>query len=168
MSDVKRSVTRPPPRPRLGRRRRAVAAAALALLAACSTPPTGRQLEEKLREAGASVRGFGTQSSIFAIEADSPMAAWTLETEARRSGPLPLSRQLAREMDLAAKRHQMLIVGGPYSSLTREIVLAALAIDAGKPLAGLVLVYVGSAESAQEVREAAAAARIRFVQRELP
>jgi len=144
------------------------AATALALLVGCSTPPTGERLEAKLREAAASVHGFGTQSSTFPIEADSPMAAWTLEAEAQRSGPLPLSRQLARRMDLAAKRHQMLIVGGPYPSLTREIVLGAIGIGAGKPPTGLVLVYVGSAESARDVREAAAGAGIRFVQREFP
>lgn len=170
MIEAKRSQRRPAQRLRLGRPagRHIVAAAALALLAGCSTPPTGEQLQAKLREAAASVHGFGTQSSTFPIEADSPMAAWTLENEAKRSGPLPLSRQLARRMDLAAKRHQMLIVGGFYPALTREIVLGALAIDAGKPLAGLVLVYVGSAESARDVREAATKAGIRFVQRELP
>jgi hypothetical protein len=145
-----------------------VAAAALALLCGCRTPPTGERLEAKLREAGASVHGFGRESSTFPIEADSKMAAWTLEAEARRTGPLPLSRQLARRMDLAAKRGHVLIVGGAYPALTREVVLGAFAANGGKPLPGLVLVYVGSAESAGDVRRAAAAAGVRFVQRELP
>ena len=62
----------------------------------------------------------------------------------------------------------MLVVGGPYSSLTREVVLDALALNEGKPLPGLVLVYVGSAESARDVRTAAGTLGIRFIQRELP
>jgi len=140
----------------------------LLVLAGCATPLQGADLDQKLREAGSSVRGFGKESSTFPIEADSRMAAWTLEAEARQSGPLPQSRQLARRMDLAAKRHVTLIVGGPYPALTREIVLGAIDVNAGKPMKGLVLVYVGSAESAKEVRAAAAKVGIRFVQRQLP
>ena len=144
---------------------------ALALLlaqATCAGPPSGETLEQQLRQAGASVRGLGSNPSIFPITADSRMAAWTLTAESKQSGPLPLARQLKHAMGLAAKRHRMLVVGGPYSSLTREVILSALALNNGKPMPGLVLVYVGSAESARDVRTAAGTLRIRFVQRELP
>lgn len=144
------------------------AAAALLALAACAAPVSGEALEEKLRQAGASVRGLGSDCSVFPITADSQMAAWTLTVESKESGPLPLARQLNHRMDRASKRHTMLVVGGPYSSLTREVVLDALALNEGEPLPGLVLIYVGSAESAREVRAAAGALGIRFVQRELP
>jgi hypothetical protein len=146
---------------------RVIATTAVLLLSGCSTPLGGEDLDHKLREAGASVRGFGKKSSTFPIEADSQVAAWTLAAEARQSGPLPVSRQLARQMDLAAKQRIMLIVGGPYPSLTREVVLGAIDVNAGKKLKDLVLVYVGSAESARDVRAAASRAGIRFVQREL-
>jgi hypothetical protein len=143
-------------------------AAVLFALAACAAPVSGEALEEKLRQAGASVRGLGSGLSVFPITADSQMAAWTLAAESKGSGPLPLARQLNHRMDRASKRHTMLVVGGPYSSLTREVVLDALALNEGKALPGLVLVYVGSAESAREVRTAAGDLDIRFVQRELP
>jgi hypothetical protein len=143
-------------------------AAVLFALAACAAPVSGEALEEKLRQAGASVRGLGSDLSVFPITADSQMAAWTLAAESKGSGLLPLARQLNHRMDRASKRHTMLVVGGPYSSLTREVVLDALALNEGKALPGLVLVYVGSAESAREVRTAAGALDIRFVQRELP
>ena len=143
-------------------------AAVLLAWAACAAPVSGEALEEKLRQAGGSVRGLGSDLSVFPITADSQMAAWTLIAESKESGPLPLARQLKHRMDRALKRHTMLVVGGPYSSLTREVVLDALALNQGKLLHGLVLVYVGSAESAREVRTAAGALGIRFVQRELP
>jgi len=153
----------------MSRRIRVVLVAALLLLqAACAAPPSGDTLEQKLRQAGASVHGLGSDPSIFPITADSRMAAWTLTAESKESGPLPISRQLNHRLGRAAKRNQMLVVGGPYSSLTREVVLGALALNAGKPLPGLVLVYVGSAESAHDVRTAAKTLGIRFVQRELP
>lgn len=142
--------------------------ALLVVSAGCAATLSEETLEEKLRQAGASVRGLGSDPSIFPITADSQMAAWTLTAEAKGSGPLPLSRQLNHRMGRASKRKRMLVVGGPYSSLTREVVLGALALNRGRPLPGLVLVYVGSAESAREVRTAAAALGIRFVQRELP
>ena len=135
---------------------------------ACAAPISEDALEEKLRQAGASVRGFGSDPSVFPITADSQMAAWTLIAESKEGGSLPLARQLAHRMDRASKRNRMLVVGGPYSSLTREVVLDALALNEGKPLPGLVLVYVGSAESARDVRAAAGALGIRFIQRELP
>jgi hypothetical protein len=143
---------------------------ALALLlaqATCAGPPTGETLEQQLRQAGASVRGLGSNPSIFPVTADSQIAAWTLIAESKESGPLPLAHQLNHAMGRAAKRNRMLVVGGPYSSLTREVVLGALTLNGGKPLSGLVLVYVGSAESARDVRTAAGTLRIRFVQREL-
>jgi len=143
-------------------------AAVLLAFAACAAPPSGDALEEKLRQAGASVRGLGSDPSVFPITADSQMAAWTLAAESKESGPLPLARQLNHRMDRASKRNRMLVVGGPYSSLTREVVLDALALNKGKPLPGLALVYVGSAESARDVRTAAGTLGIRFVQRELP
>ena len=141
---------------------------ALIAAAACAGPVSEEALEAKLRQAGASVRGLGSDPSVFPITADSQVAAWTLIAESKEGDPLPLAHQLNHRMDRAAKRHRMLVVGGPYSSLTREVVLGALALNAGKPLPGLVLVYVGSAESARDVRSAAAALGIRFVQRELP
>jgi hypothetical protein len=125
-------------------------------------------LEAKLRQAGASVRGLGSDPSVFPITADSQVAAWTLAAESKESGPLPLARQLNHRMRRASKRQRMLVVGGPYSSLTREVVLDALALNEGKPLPGLVLVYVGSAESARDVRTAAGTLGVRFIQRELP
>jgi len=145
-----------------------LAAVLLLAQAACATPPSGEELDQKLRQAGASVRGLGSDPSIFPITADSQMAAWTLTAEAKESGPLPLARQLNHRMDRAAKRKRMLVVGGPYSSLTREVVLGALALNGAKPFPGLVLVYVGSAESARDVRTAAKDLGIRFVQRDLP
>jgi hypothetical protein len=140
----------------------------LLALASCATPVPGEALNEKLRQAGASVHGLGSDPSVFPITADSQIAAWTLAAEAKQNGPLPLARHLNYRMDRAFKRHRMLVVGGPYSSLTREVVLDALALNEGRPLPGLVLVYVGSAESAREVRTAAGALGIRFIQRELP
>lgn len=151
--------------------KRLAAAASTALclaLAACSSPVSGTDLEAKLREAGSSVQGLGSDFETFAIEADSQMAAWTLIAEARESGPLPLSRQLARRMDLAVKRQAMLVVGGSYPSLTRAVVLEALGLNQEKPMPSLILIYVGSAESARDPRAAADKLRIRFVQRELP
>ena len=143
-------------------------AAVLLASTACAAPLSGDALEGKLRQAGASVRGLGSDPSVFPITADSQMAAWTLTAESKESGPLPLARQLNHRMDRASKRQRMLVVGGPYSSLTREVVLDALALNEGKPLPGLALVYVGSAESARDVRTAARTLGIRFVQRELP
>jgi hypothetical protein len=143
-------------------------AAVLLASTACSTPVSGDALEEKLRQAGASVRGLGSDPSVFPITADSQMAAWTLTAESKESGLLPLARRLKHRMDRASKLNRMLVVGGPYSSLTREVVLGALALNEGRPLPGLVLVYVGSAESAREVRTTAGTLGIRFVQRELP
>jgi hypothetical protein len=144
-----------------------LAVALLLAQASCAAPPSGETLEQKLRQAGASVRGLGSDPSVFPITADSQMAAWTLVAESKESGPLPLARQLNHAMGRAAKRNRMLVVGGPYPSLTREVVLGALALNGGKPLSGLVLVYVGSAKSARDVRTAAGTLRIRFVQREL-
>jgi hypothetical protein len=147
----------------------ASASAAVCLaLTACSSPVSGPDLEAKLREAGSSVQGLGSDLSTFAIDADSQMAAWTLIAEAREGGPLPLSRQLARRMDLAVKRKTLLVVGGSYPSLTRVIVMDALSLIEGKAMPGLVLVYVGSAESARDPRAAAGPLEIRFVQRDLP
>jgi hypothetical protein len=143
-------------------------AAVLLALAACAAPVSGETLEEKLRQAGASVRGLGSDLSIFPITADSQMAAWTLIAESKEGGSLALARQLNHRMDRAFKRRTVLVVGGPYSSLTREVVLDALALNEGRALPGLVLVYVGSAKSAREVRTAAGALGIRLVQRELP
>jgi hypothetical protein len=145
-----------------------LAVGVLLALAACAAPVSEEALEEKLRRAGASVRGLGSDPSVFPITADSQVAAWTLTAESKESGPLPLARQLNHRMGRASKRQRMLVVGGPYSSLTREVVLDALALNEGKPLPGLVLVYVGSAESAREVRTAAGALGVRFIQRELP
>jgi hypothetical protein len=148
--------------------RASLVAATLLALTACAVPVSGVALEEKLRQAGASVRGLGSNPEVFPITADSPMAAWTMLGESKESAPLPLARQLDHRMGRASKRNTMLVVGGPYSSLTREVLLDALALNEGKPLPGLVLVYVGSAESAREIRTAAGALGIRFVQRELP
>jgi hypothetical protein len=60
------------------------------------------------------------------------------------------------------------VAGGPYSSLTRRVILDALSLREGETLSGLVLVYVGSADSARDVRTAATALDVRFVQRDLP
>jgi len=148
--------------------RASLVATTLLALTACAAPVAGEALEEKLRQAGASVRGLGSNPEVFPITADSQMAAWTLVGESKESGPLPLARQLNHRMGRAAKRRTMLVVGGPYSSLTHEVVLDALALNGETPLPGLVLVYVGSAESARAARTAAGALGIRFVQRELP
>jgi hypothetical protein len=148
--------------------RASLVAATLLALTACAAPVSGDALDEKLRQAGASVRGLGSNPEVFPITADSPMAALTLVGESKESGSLPLARQLKYRMGRASKRRTMLVVGGPYSSLTREVVLDALALHEGTPLPGLVLVYVGSPESARDVRTAAGALGIRFVQRELP
>jgi len=65
--------------------------------------------------------------------------------------------------DVALKSERCAVVGA--GAIGMEI---ALALNEGKALPGLVLVYVGSVESAREVRTAAGALDIRFVQRELP
>jgi len=153
-----------------GRTRRAVAAAAVSLFftAACSMPVTEDALEAKLREAAASVRGLGTNVMVFPIYAGSRMEAWTLATESKQSGPLPIARRLCRQFELAVKKRSVLAVGGPYPALTRAVVLDAIDLAADKRLRGLVLVYVGSAESAGDVRAPASKLGIRLVQRELP
>jgi hypothetical protein len=151
------------------RRRGAGAAAWTALLAlACATAASDRDVEADLRRAAASVRGLRGDVRVFVINADSRMAAWTLAAEAREPGNLPISRQLARRMEVAAKHRDLLAVGGPYPRLTRGVCLDALRVDPKRKLAGLTLVYVGSADSAGDVREAARARGVRFVQRELP
>ncbi|MFQ5418024.1 MAG: hypothetical protein ACE5FL_13410 [Myxococcota bacterium] len=147
--------------------RRWLAAATLAL-AACAAPVTGEDLDARLREVGRSVHGLGGKLEVFPISADSQMAAWTLAVEAKETEPLPLARQLSRRMERAADRQLLLVAGGPYPSLTRRVVLDALALREGEALTGLVLVYVGNADSARDVRTAAAALDVRFVQRTLP
>jgi hypothetical protein len=150
-----------------GRAQRGFAFVMLALLA-CAAPVVGEDLEARLREAGASVHGLGGKLEIFSIGADSQMAAWTLAVESKESGPLPLARQLSHRMERAAKQRRLLVAGGPYSSLTRRVILDALSLREGETLSGLVLVYVGSADSARDVRTAATALDVRFVQRDLP
>ena len=137
-------------------------------LGGCAATLSDRDVESRLRSAAESVHGLGGDFQVFAINADSQMAAWTLAAEAAESGPLPVSRQLARRIEIAARKRQMLVVGGPYPRLSRAVCVDALALDTRRDLSGLTLVYVGSAESAIEVRNAAGARSVRFVQRELP
>jgi hypothetical protein len=134
----------------------------------CAAPISDRDVDDQLRRAGSSVHGLGGNFEVFAVNADSQMAAWTLAAEAAESGPLPLSRQLARRMQIAARKRQLLVVGGPYPRLSRAVCLGALKLDPSRELSGLTFVYVGSAASAGDVRQAARARNVRFVHRELP
>lgn len=145
-----------------------VAVSAAMGMAGCASTPSDQDVEGQLRTAGASVRGIAGEFQVFAVNADSRMAAWTLAAQAAESGPLPLSRQLNRRMELAAKQGRMLVVGGPYPRLTRVVCLDALRLDRDRKLAGLTLVYVGSVDSATDVRQEARARNVRFIRRELP
>jgi hypothetical protein len=137
------------------------------LCLACATPPGEDEVAARLRRAASSVRGIGSSYLVVPVCADSRVAAWTLLAEARGEGATEASRRLHYDFRREAARGRGVVVGGPFSDLTREVVLDALALE-DRPLDGLTLVYVGEARYAEALRRAALARRARFHHRELP
>jgi hypothetical protein len=146
---------------------RAARTLALALVCAgCATAVPEEVLRSQLREAASSVPG-GARAVVVPIYADSRAAAWTLMAEAR-SGESPLSRQLGNRFVHLASRRSVVAVGSSYEPLARQVLLGALSGDDDRSLRGLTLVFVGSAESAAELRPVAEQRQARFVHRNLP
>lgn len=146
-----------------------LAAIALTLGAvACATPLSHRDVETRLRGAGASVRGLGPDFVVAPIHADSRIAAWTLIAEARAEGASQIGERLSHDLRQGASRRRGVVVGGPYADLTRLALLDALDLLEGRSLAGLTLVYVGDGRHARELRQAARARRARFYHRDFP
>ena len=149
-------------------RRRATALGLGLLVLACATPLSERDVEARLRRAGASVRGIGSEFLVVPVYADSRVAAWTLVAEARAEGATLMGQRLSHDFKREATRRRSIVVGGPFSDLTREIVLDAFGLLEDRALEGLTLVYVGEAAHAGELRRAAHARRARFHHRPLP
>ncbi len=140
----------------------------LGLLALACATLSESEVEARLRRAAASVRGIGSDFLVVPIHADSHVAAWTLVAEARGEGATAMSRRLSHDFRRGAKRRQSIVIGGPFSELTREIVMDAFGLLEDQTLDGLTLVYVGEAAHSGELRLAARARRARFHHRELP
>jgi hypothetical protein len=134
----------------------------------CATPLTESDVEARLRSAASSVRGLGSDFLVVPVHADSKVAAWTLMAEARAEGATAMSRRLSHDFLREAQRRRSIVIGGPFSELTREIVLDAFGLLEDRSLDGLTLVYVGEAAQAGDLRLATRARRARFHHRELP
>ena len=142
---------------------RIAALSAALLAAACASPLPEEDLARRLNLVGHSVLGSNARFTRVAIQAENQMMAWALQGEARANGPSDRSRWLYGRFVEAAKHRVNVVVGGPYPSLTRQVVLDAFSLNKSRPLRGLTLVLVGGDEAPEAVRSAA-----RFVHRALP
>jgi hypothetical protein len=142
-------------------------AVALLLAASCATPVSQDEVEQRLKSAGASVKGLGSNFVVVPVHADSKVAAWTLAAEARAEGSTPFAQHLSYDLRRGAERRRGVVVGGFYPDLTYAALVDAFELLEGRSLAGLTLVYVGSGEHAGELRQLCRAHRARFYHREL-
>jgi hypothetical protein len=134
------------------------AAALLALWAvACVTPYTEEQLHTKLEVAAKPVSA-SKQQRIIPIYADSKIVAFGLLTEAKHDPSSELSRHLSRSLELARKRHNDVVVGGPYGDLNDQIVQNALGLSDRGSLAGVRLIYVSPQPPSEALLHAASQA----------
>ena len=154
---------------RTGRRAALVAIAAAAgfLAQACLSPMTELEVKAKLQNAADSIDGLSRKPRIVVIHAETRMAAWTLLTEARGDPDSPRSRQLGASFARGRRYKIDFVIGGPYASLTDQLVLNALRQSKGRTLPGLRLYMVTPSPPSKALRETAAAARVRLLHRPL-
>ncbi len=147
---------------------RIAALSAALLAAACASPLPEEDLARRLNLVGHSVLGSNARFTRVAIQAENQMMAWALQGEARANGPSDQSRWLYGRFAEATQRRVNVVVGGPYPSLTHQVVLDAFSLNESRPLRGLTLVLVGGDEAPKDVRSAAERVGARFVHRALP
>lgn len=141
--------------------------AALLLLVACVTPVTEEDLERKLEQTARSMPALG-RSRVIPIYADTKTVAWGLLAEARMEPASPLSVQVQRRIEVAARRGFDVVVGGPYPGLSDQIVRNALTLSEGHRLSGLDVVFVSAQLPSPALKQAAGRAGIRLHHRAYP
>jgi len=143
-------------------------AAALALLAAlaagCVTVYGERDLEQRLERLGAATKGL-RRPRVFAIHADTRIAALGLLAEARANADSPLSASLGRSLAAAHRSHRDLVAGGPFADLTDRALRNALALQDEGGLPGLRLLVASQEPPTPELLGAARRARVHLVYR---
>jgi len=148
------------------RPRIATALALLAVLAAgCATVPSERDLEKRLERLAASTKGL-RRPRVFAIHADTRIAAMGLLAEARANADSPLSAALGRSLAAAHRAHRDLVTGGPFPDLTERVVRNALTLQEESGLPGLHLLVASQEPPSAELLGAARRVRVQVVYRE--
>jgi hypothetical protein len=143
-------------------------AAAFALLAAlaagCATVESEGELERRLGRVGAATQGL-RRPRVFAIHADTRLAALGLLAEARANADSPLSTALGRRLAAAHRSHRDLVAGGVFADLTDRVVRNALALQDEDGLPGLRLLVASPEPPTAELLGAARRARVQLLHR---
>jgi hypothetical protein len=143
-------------------------AAALALLAAlaagCATVQGKAEFEQRLERIGAATKGL-RRPRVFAIHADTRIAALGLLAEARANTDSPLSAALGRSLAAAQRSHRDVVAGGPFADLTDQVLRNALALQDESGLPGLRLLVASQEPPTVELLGAARRARVHVVYR---
>ena len=143
-------------------------AAALALLAAlaagCATVQSEGEFEQRLERIGAATKGL-RRPRVFAIHADTRIAALGLLAEASANADSPLSAALGRNLAAAHRSHRDLVAGGPFADLTERVLRNALALQDESGLPGLRLLVASQEPPTAELLGAARRARVHVVYR---
>jgi hypothetical protein len=117
-----------------------------------------------MRAANVKRRGPGLR--VVPVHAGSRMEAWTLLAEAKTDAESPLSLRLGRSFRVAATRKVTFIIGGPYPSLTDQLIRNGLSQNE-RGLPGLTLVVVSPKPPSSSLIEAAQEARAALHYRDL-
>lgn len=118
----------------------------LVALSACSA----RVPLEPLVQVGAERFGSGGEFITFEVPPEE-------EAPFRLTRTSPAGRRLAQLFAPAQRSVVRIIVGGPSSTSTKEVILEALTLNKGRTLGGLELVFVGDAVDARELAQASKA-----------
>jgi len=137
----------------------------LMLAMGCVTPLSEADLEENLDRAASSMPGLG-RKRIIPIYAETKMAAWALLADAKSDPSSPMSYRLSRGLASAARRGFGVVVGGPYPSLSDQVLRNALTLHRESRLGGLTLVFVSAKPPSEALWKAATIADARLHHRQ--
>jgi len=145
-------------------RRSAALALLVLVVAACATPPTEADLEDRLERLGAATHGL-RRPRVIAIHADTRTHAFGLLMEARANVDSPLSAVISRQLASAHRTHRDLIAGGPFGDLNDRVLCNALALQDEKGLTGLQILVASPDEPSRALTLAARKAHVRLLHR---
>lgn len=154
----------------MGGSRRAAGAVMLAAASvlACGTPPSGADLEQRLRRQAEAVPDLPQPVRVMAFHADSEMAAWTEVARATSDGPSEQARALAVLFGRGGRERLSFVVGGPYPALNRRLLLDAFALVRPPRVPGLTVLLVSPEEPDPDVVAEAEKIQATLLYRVLP
>lgn len=121
----------------------------------CAAVTFNQKQEQDVLNQGRAVFGETADFGVFVVPSRGTLADATFVAQSVSSGPSVLAREMAGQFAAGAQKETLLVLSGPSSAKTAQVIKDAFKLNRGRQLSYLQLLFVGEPEHSPEIERVA-------------